>query len=396
MLPLHLLRPGEGILPLGDRRPNLDGEFVTAFSAAVQLDFVTDGRGNLESEFGPEEVFHYIYGILHSPEYRRRYAEFLKSDFPRVPLPGSRALFADLVCRGESLVRLHLLETAAEHSVAFPVGGDNEVVKVRYTAPGGALPGRVWINGDQYFEGVDAETWDFAVGGYRPAEKWLKDRKGRTLSADDIAHYGAIIATLAETPTVMAQIDSIINRHGGWPAAFQPHKAAPETAEVVPFRIVEPEPEERYVTCVPIVPLEAAAGGFGDPQYVDEDSGFQWVEFDSRHRLRRGMFVSKVIGQSMEPVIPDGSWCLFRSDVEGTREGKTVLVQLRDAVDPESGERYTVKRYTSEKAAVDASGGWRHTRITLRPANRGYSPIVLTPEDEGALKVIAEFLEVVL
>ena len=94
----------------------------------------------------------------------------------------------------------------------------------------------------------------------------------------------------------------------------------------------------------------------------------------------------------MEPAIPDGAWCLFRAPVEGTREGKTVLVQLRDASDPETRQRYTVKRYASEK--VQADGSWRHTRITLRPNNPAFEPIVLTGEDEGELQVVAELIEV--
>ena len=104
------------------------------------------------------------------------------------------------------------------------------------------------------------------------------------------------------------------------------------------------------------------------------------------------MFVAQVVGKSMEPAIPDGSYCLFASPVAGTRQGKTVLVQLRDATDLETGERYTVKRYESEKAKDDDS--WRHAKITLKPVNSDFEPIVLTGADEGQLQVVAECLEV--
>ena len=97
------------------------------------------------------------------------------------------------------------------------------------------------------------------------------------------------------------------------------------------------------------MPLKAAASAFGDPQHI-EDEGFEWVAVESRHRLRPGMFVAQVVGNSMEPAIPNGAYCLFRAPVEGTRQGKTVLVQLRDAADAETRQRYTVKRYESEKA----------------------------------------------
>jgi type I restriction enzyme, R subunit len=157
------------------------------------------------------------------------------------------------------------------------------------------------------------------------------------------------------------------------------------------LRIVEPRPEERYVTCVPLVPLKAAAGAFGDPQH-SEDDGFEWVALESRHRLRKGMFVAQVVGKSMEPAIHDGAYCLFRAPVEGTRQGKTVLVQLRDANDPETSQRYTVKRYESEKA--QQGDNWGQERITLKPLNPDFKPIVLSGADEGAVQVVAELVEV--
>ena len=168
-------------------------------------------------------------------------------------------------------------------------------------------------------------------------------------------------------------------------------QGTPPQALPARIRIVEPKPEERYVTCVPLVPLKAAAGAFGDPQHV-EDDGFEWVSVDSRHRLRRGMFVALVVGKSMEPAIPDGSYCLFATPIEGTRQGKTVLVQLRDATDPETGQRYTVKRYESEKENRGSS--WRHAKVTLKPLNPDFEPIVLTGADEQKLRVVAELVEV--
>ena len=108
------------------------------------------------------------------------------------------------------------------------------------------------------------------------------------------------------------------------------------TATRPTLRIVQPHPAERYVTCVPLVPLQAAAGAFGDSQHV-EDNNWEWVAVETRRRLRPGMFVAQVVGTSMQPTIPDGSYCLFRAPVIGTRQGKIVLVQLRDAIDPDSG-----------------------------------------------------------
>ncbi|MGH7575239.1 MAG: HsdR family type I site-specific deoxyribonuclease [Longimicrobiales bacterium] len=158
------------------------------------------------------------------------------------------------------------------------------------------------------------------------------------------------------------------------------------------LRLIRPEPANRYRRCVPFVPLEAAATAFGDPQHV-EDADFEWIEVETRRRLRPGMFAARVVGRSMEPAVADGAVCLFSAPVEGTRQGKTVLVELRDAEDPETGERYTVKRYESERAP-SGTDSWRHARITLKPVNPEYEPIELSPDEGDRLQVVAELVEV--
>jgi SOS-response transcriptional repressor LexA len=176
--------------------------------------------------------------------------------------------------------------------------------------------------------------------------------------------------------------------------AGESHAAAPRgstTGGRPKLRIVQPRPEDRYVTSVPLVPLKAAAGAFSDPQHVEDDN-WEWVAVDSKRRLHPGMFVAQIVGKSMEPTIPDGSYCLFRAPIIGTRQGKIVLVQLRDATDPDNGERYTVKRYQSEK--VTDGDSWRHARITLKPLNPDFQPIELTGAEEGELQVVAELVEV--
>ena len=169
--------------------------------------------------FGPEDVFAYMYAVFHSPTYRTRYAEFLKIDFPRLPLTSDAELFRAMCNTGNELVALHLLEKEPSHLPTYPVAGANEVEQVRYTAPGeaGANKGRVWINREQFFEDVAPEVWDFHVGGYQVASKWLKDRKGRKLTYEDVTHYQRVIAALAETLRLMSGIDAVIERHSGWP-----------------------------------------------------------------------------------------------------------------------------------------------------------------------------------
>jgi hypothetical protein len=169
-------------------------------------------------------------------------------------------------------------------------------------------------------------------------------------------------------------------------------RAAAQPARFVP-RIVRPKPSERYQNCVPLVPLRVAASWFSEPQDSGEPSEWEWIAVDTGHRLRPGLFVAQVAGKSMEPQIPDGAYCLFGSPVEGTRQGKTVLVQLLDRTDPEHEGRFTLKKYFSEKA-TSSDGSWRHVKIELRPNNPDFRPIELTTDDEGSVKVVAELLEV--
>ena len=158
------------------------------------------------------------------------------------------------------------------------------------------------------------------------------------------------------------------------------------------LRVVQPTPEERYVECLPLIPLRAAAGAFGPEQAMAHEE-FDWVAVEARRRLRRGMFVSQVVGRSMEPLIPDGAWCIFRAPVEGTREGKTVLVELRAGADPETGQRYTVKRYHSRK--IQRGDSWEHKSIMLKPVNPEFQTIELGGGGGDELRVVAEFLEVI-
>jgi predicted helicase len=187
-------------------------------SETLKLEFISDGKGDLEKTFGPEDVLNYMYAVFHSPAYRKRYAGFLKTDFPRLPLTSNPKLFHDLCALGEEFVALHLMEKHGPELTAYPVEGDSIVEAVRYTEPGqGAKKGRVWINKTQYFEGVSLEVWNFHIGGYQVCHKWLKDRKGRKLEYDDVQHYQHIVSALSETIRLMTEIDKTITQHGSWP-----------------------------------------------------------------------------------------------------------------------------------------------------------------------------------
>ena len=152
----------------------------------------------------PDElaVFDYIYGVLHCPAYRETYAEFLKTDFPHIPWPSSPNEFWDVSKKGAELRKLHLMEPQAIGPTPFPFEGegDNVVEKSAFKA------GKVWINTRQYFDNAPEASWNLYVGGYQPARKWLKDRKGRELGYDDVKHYQRILKILAETDRIMRTI----------------------------------------------------------------------------------------------------------------------------------------------------------------------------------------------
>ena len=196
----------------GNRRPNLNPEFVKDVSEKLGLTFVEDGKGDLEQNFGPEDIFNYAYAVFHSPNYRTRYAEFLKIDFPRLPLTSDKELFKATTEKGAEMVALHLMEAPVLNNLITkcPVAGSNEVEKVTYDSKNQ----RVYINKTQYFEGVPPEVWEFHIGGYQVCQKWLKDRKGRTLTYDELTHYQKVIVALKETIRLMAEIDELIP---GWP-----------------------------------------------------------------------------------------------------------------------------------------------------------------------------------
>ncbi|MDD3940215.1 MAG: N-6 DNA methylase [Candidatus Pacebacteria bacterium] len=161
---------------------------------------------NIEMEISPEDIFNYIYAVLYSPSYREKYGEFLKIDFPKVPYPKNDKYFFELAKLGEKLIKIHLLEDPeiSNFITKYPIAGDDKVGKVEYK------DSKVFINKEQYFDGVSDGIWNFYIGGYQPAQKWLKDRKNKILSSEELVHYQKIIVSLTKTIELMKQIDKIV------------------------------------------------------------------------------------------------------------------------------------------------------------------------------------------
>ncbi len=200
-----------------ERTPNLNTEIVNKIVERIGLKFTVEKEETIGT-FAPIDVLDYIYAVLHSPTYREKYKEFLKIDFPRVPFPKDAATFWQFVNLGGELRQIHLLDAPAvsRFITTYPNSGDNIVTrKMTVASIGWELTdaknetGRVWINDAQYFDNVALIAWEFYIGGYQPAQKWLKDRVRRELNFEDIAHYQKIIVALSETDSLMKKIDEI-------------------------------------------------------------------------------------------------------------------------------------------------------------------------------------------
>ncbi len=205
--PLYLYPETNGqqtILQTAERTPNLNTEIVKQIAEKLGLTFTTE-KETTENTFAPIDILDYIYAVLHSPTYREKYKEFLKIDFPRVPYPKDQNTFWQLVKLGGEIRQIHLLEssTVEKYITQYPIDGDNIVTKPKYQ------DGKVYINNTQYFNHVPEIAWNFYIGGYQPAQKWLKDRKDRKLEIEDIFHYQKIIVALMETDKLMKEIDKI-------------------------------------------------------------------------------------------------------------------------------------------------------------------------------------------
>jgi predicted helicase len=207
IFPLYLYPDTGNLDSAATRRPNLQQKIVGELAAKIDLRF-TEEKENIPGTFAPIDILDYIYAVLYSNNYRAKYKEFLKIDFPRVPYPENKEIFRELSQYGAALRSLHLLENVEPlmDIATYPVEGDNAIDKL------GFINGRVSINKTQYFDNVPLAVWEYYIGGYQPAQKWLKDRKERTLDYDDILHYQKIITVLKLTIEIQQHIDKIIHK----------------------------------------------------------------------------------------------------------------------------------------------------------------------------------------
>ena len=229
MFPLYRYEFDEALGTTREKRRivNLSPRFIAELEAATRMR-ISETMSNFvdDASMSPEEIVGYIYAILHSPSYRRMFADDLLRDFPAIPIPSGAKQFRAIAGIGGVLLSLHLLESPKiEKPTTDLVGGRTpKVDKISWSFD------TVWVDKAQStgFRGVREDVWNFQIGGYQVCHKWLKDRKGRTLSVADIAHYQKVVVALSETIRIMGEIDVIIEAHGGWPGAFQSGQALPD------------------------------------------------------------------------------------------------------------------------------------------------------------------------
>ncbi len=368
-----------------------------------------------DNSISKDDLFHYIYGILHSPEYKERFGATLKKMLPRIPFALDFWYFQEA---GRELMDMHVNYEDAE---PYPVTEDKsskavsdyKVEKMAFGKKDGKADKSVIIyNPHIIIRNIPLEAYDYNVNG-KSAIEWVMERYQVATDKDsgilndpnewsDNPRY--IIDLLEKVINVSVKTVEIVN---GLPSIFEDKsenpqdsiKSGPEESasgraghqglEVVSDNDI-PE-SEKFVHYLPVYSLEAAASAFGKEEYV-ENSG--WAKVDNKLKLNKDMFITKVVGRSMEPTIKDGSYCIFKKERGGSREGLVVLVESRHQVaDPETNQKFTVKRYSSKKEFSN-DGKWRHSEIILSPDNKEFKPIILKDVPATDFRVVAEFVSV--
>jgi len=342
-----------------------------------------------------EDVFYYVYGILHSADYRERYADNLGKELPRIPRVRTAADFWAFSRAGRALGNLHVgYERVAEY--AATVEGPPKKTAPQYRVEKmkfGKGKDRSVIHYNDFItvRDIPLAAYDYVVNG-KSAIEWVMERQSVTTdkasgivkdandwATETVGDPRYPLSLLLRVITVSLETIKIVNALPALDILEEP-----EQRKVVPFRRVTPEPEERFRTCVPLIALDAAAGSWSEEQEglpTLDDPDLEWVTWETSKRFAEGMFVAHVRGHSMEPDIPDGAYCLFRRVPLPSSPERAVLVRHAGPTDSETGGQYTVKLYREEQG-----------RVVLQPRNAEYEPLVM---EAGEVRVIAEVVEVV-
>ncbi|MDX2052703.1 MAG: type ISP restriction/modification enzyme [Polyangiaceae bacterium] len=380
-------------------------------SGTARRDAITDaGLEHFKSAYPreaitKEDIFYYVYGILHSPEYRERYADNLGKELPRIPRMKAVADFWSFSRAGRTLGDLHVgyervpEYTASIEGPAKPTGAQYRVEKMKFGK--GKDRSVIHYNDLITVRDVPLEAYEYVVNG-KSAIEWVMERQSVITDKDsgivkDANAWATETAGDARYPlslllriiTVSLETINIVKALPALDILDEPTAAAKDT--VVPFRRVTPKADERFKACVPLVELQAAAGTWSDVQEniaEPDHPDVEWITWDTSTRFAKGMFVARIRGRSMEPTIPDGAYCLFRRVALPSSPDRPVLVRYSGQSDPETGGQYTVKLYRERQ------GTKGRKQIALQPANTEFAPIVIAPGKVGEIRVIAEVVEV--
>jgi len=368
-----------------------------------------------------EDLFYYVYGILHSPDYREHFADNLGKELPRIPRVKTANDFWVFSRAGRALGDLHVgYEQVPEHAVAIdgpttPVPAQYRVEKMRFGK--GKDKSIVHYNEFITVRDIPLDAYDYVVNG-KSAIEWVMERQSVTTDKDSgivkdantwatetmgdprypLSLLLRVITVSLETNKIVRSLPALDILDGEPAADMNESKAdvlasgadAPD-AKVLPFRRVTPKPADRFKRCVPLVSLRAAAGVWSDEQEGIrelDDAEQDWVTWDDAPRFTKDMFVAQVDGRSMEPQIPSGSYCLFRKVPKPSAPDRAVLVRHPGLADSDSGGQFSVKRFREEGDA------WGTTRVVLEPVNTEFNPIVVTAAEAADVRVVAEVVAV--
>ena len=441
------------------RHDNISDEFLTEIQAQYKDNAITK-----------EDIFYYIYGILNNSDYKTAFANDLTKMLPRIPFIKE---FKEISKLGKELADLHLnyeqvepypiIETVSDKAKDLSKDKLYYINEMKFGKIGKEKDRSVIIYNDYItLSGIPLEAYNFVVNG-KSAIEWIMNRYKVSINKDskikndpndyleEIQDYKYIVNLLKKIINVSVKSVGIISELSKYSILDNEDKINENGSEKVIYlndiisnqnsdkdinigidieEIIDEN--QKYVEYLPIYSLEAAASGFSGEQHV-ETLGWKKVNFsnykDSNYnkfnsnnllnslplpnkiKLSKDMFIAKVVGKSMEPTIPDGSYCIFRFERGGSRDGKVVLVESRKVSDTETNQKYTVKRYRSEKVNTDYSldsrfrgndneyaeegERWVHKRIILSPDNKDFDDIILENVSEDDFKVIAEFVSVI-
>lgn len=353
-----------------------------------------------------EDVFYYVYGILHSSDYRERYADNLGKELPRIPRVKTAADFWAFSKAGRALGELHVgYENVPEFAARLeappkPTAAQYRVEKMKFGK--GKDKSVIHYNDFITVRDIPLDAYDYVVNG-KPAIEWVMERQSVTTdkasgivkdanawATETVGDPRYPLSLLLRVITVSLETMKIVRALPKLEILEESETAATNTmAQVVPFERVSPVPGERFKTAVPLMPLQVAAGSWSastEDLPLLENGDAEWVSWPGAPRFTKGMFVAQVTGRSMQPVIPDGAYCLFRVAAVPSTPGRPVLVRHGGTADPETGGQFTVKKYKMENGP-DGS-----PRVLLEPANPEFSPIVVAAGDE--VSIVAELVEV--